>query len=201
MIKDGSKILSMALENLQFLDSLNYLPVSLKSMLKSFDLTYKKGYYRHIFNTAKNLNYVGSYPEPKYYGADFMSVHERAQFLVWCEEQKGQAFCNKDELLAYCMHDTNVLWQGSCAFRNLFLKFVKMDPFREAITISSICNKVFRTMFLKSNSVGIIPRAGYRMGDRQSVEGLQWLAYMGRTRNIIHTGNGRKVHLAGVPNV
>jgi len=50
------------------------------------------------------------------------------------------------------------------AFRNLFLKLVKIDPFREAITISSICNKVFRTMFRKPDAVGIIPRAGYRMG-------------------------------------
>ena len=41
-------------------------------------------------------------------------------------------------------------------------------------------------MFLKPDAVGIIPKAGYRMGDRQSIEGLQWLAYMGRTRKIIH---------------
>ena len=76
-------------------------------------------------------------------------------------------------------------------FGIFFLKLVKMDPFREAITISSICNKVFRTMFLKPDAVGIFPRAGYRMGDRQSIEGLQWLAYMGRTRKIIHAGNGK----------
>jgi len=76
-----------------------------------------------------------------------------------------------------------------------------MNPFREAITISSICNKVFRTMFLKPDAVGIIPRAGYHIGDRQSIEGLQSLAYMGRTRKIIHAGNGRDVHFAGVPNV
>jgi len=39
------------------------------------------------------------------------------------------------------------------------------------------------------------------MGDRQSIEGLQWLAYMGRTRKIIHAGNGREMHLPGVPNI
>jgi hypothetical protein len=98
------------------------------------------------------------------------------------------------------MGDVNVLKQACCAFRNLFLKLVKMDPFREAITISSIY-KVCRTMFLNPDTVGIIPRAGYRMGDRQSIEGLQWLAYMVRTRKIIHAGNGREMHLPGVPNV
>jgi hypothetical protein len=56
-------------------------------------------------------------------------------------------------------------------------------------------------MFLKPETVGIIPRAGYRMGDRQSIEGLQWLAYIGRNRKIIHAGNGREMHLPGVLNV
>ena len=51
------------------------------------------------------------------------------------------------------MDGVNVLKQGCCVFRNLFLKLVKMEHFRQAITISSICNKEFRNMF----SVGFIP--------------------------------------------
>ena len=40
------------------------------------------------------------------------------------------------------------------------------------------------------------------MGDRQPVEALQWLAYIDWTRNnVTHAGNGREVHLPGVPNV
>jgi len=77
-----------------------------------------------------------------------------------------------------------------------------MDPFRQATIISSICNKVFRTMFLKPDTVGIIQREGYRMGNSQSVEVLQWLAYIGRTmNNINHAGNGSEVHLPGLPSV
>jgi hypothetical protein len=87
-IMDGSKILSMKVEGLIFLDSLNFLPMSLKNMPKSFDLSCKKGYYPHFFNTAKNLVYEGRYPEPFYYGADYMSGEERTQFLAWHEEQK-----------------------------------------------------------------------------------------------------------------
>ena len=114
-------------------------------------------------------------------------------FLEWYGGQKNKIFRNKEELLAYCMDDVNVLRQACCAFRNLFLKLVKMDPFRQAITISSICNKVFRTTFLKPDTAGIIPRGWYRMGDRQSVEALQWLAYIGQSRdNIVRAGNGRE---------
>ena len=81
---------------------------------------------------------MGPYPEPKFYGADYMSSDERAQFLEWCEEQKDKIVCNKQEILAYYMDDVNELRNARCAFRNLFLKLVKMDPFWQAITISSI---------------------------------------------------------------
>jgi hypothetical protein len=55
---------------------------------------------------------------------------------------------------------------------------------------------------LKPDTVGIIPRGGYRMEDRQSVEALQWLAYIRRTRNnVTYAGNRIEVHLATVPNV
>jgi hypothetical protein len=131
-----------------------------------------------------------------------MSGDERAQFLEWHKKQKGKSFRNKEELEAYCMGDVNVLRQSCCAFRNLFWKLVGMDTFREDLNISSICNKVFRTMFQKEKTVGIIPRGGYCMGDRQSVEALQCLAYIGQTKdNLIHVGNGREVRLPEISNL
>jgi hypothetical protein len=57
-----------------------------------------------------------------------MSDYERGEFLAWLEEQKGKTFNDKAELLADCMDDVNVLRQVCCAFRNLFLKLVNMDP-------------------------------------------------------------------------
>jgi len=72
----------------------------------------------------------------------------------------------------------------------LFLKLVKKDPFQQAIKISFICY-VSQTINLKPDSIRIIPRGGYRMGYRQPVEALQWLAYISQTHNIItHAGNG-----------
>jgi len=71
LIMDGSKILSMVVEKLHFLDSLNYLPMSLKSMPKSFDLTCKKGYYHQLYGLS---------PRTKFYGADIMSVMNELNF-------------------------------------------------------------------------------------------------------------------------
>jgi len=98
----------MIVGKLHFLNSLNFLPMNLKSMPKSFYLTCKKGCNPHIFNTTNNFDYVGHYLEPKFYGAGYISVDVRGLFLGWYEEQKHTIFCNKQEFLAYCMVDVNV---------------------------------------------------------------------------------------------
>ena len=43
LIMDGTKVLSMSVENLHFLESLNFMLMSIKSMPKSFGLTCKRG--------------------------------------------------------------------------------------------------------------------------------------------------------------
>jgi len=123
-----------------------------------------------------------------------MSGDEGVKFLEWYEEQ-NDIFHSKEELLACCM-DVSVLRQACGAFRNLFLKLVKMNPFRQAIIVSPICNTLFRTMFLKPDTVGIIARWGYRMVDLLLVVALQWLAYIGQTRNnVIPAMEGRCICL------
>jgi len=97
----GSNILIMVVKNLHFLDSLNYLPMSLKSMPKSFNLKCKKGYYHHFFNTANNLDYVGSHSELKFYGSDFMCGDERTLFSACYEGAKDKIFDSGEDLLAY----------------------------------------------------------------------------------------------------
>ena len=85
LIIDGTKILNLIVENLHFLDSLNFLPMSLKSIPKSFHLTCKELHYTDLFNTAENLDCVCPYSVPKFYGADYMLGDEQAQFLGWYE--------------------------------------------------------------------------------------------------------------------
>jgi len=75
----------------------------------------QEGVLPSLFNTAENLDYVGPYREPKFYVADYMLGDERAQDLEWYEEQKDKIFCNKQELLPYCIDDVNVLRQACCA--------------------------------------------------------------------------------------
>jgi hypothetical protein len=48
---------------------------------------------------------------------------------------KDEVFHNKKGLLAYRVDDDNVFRHACYAFPNMFLSFVKMDPFRQAISI------------------------------------------------------------------
>ena len=59
--------------HMQVIDSLNFLPMKLYKLPVAFGLKeLKKGCFPHHFNTRENKNYVGPYPEAKYYGHNFM---------------------------------------------------------------------------------------------------------------------------------
>ena len=63
IIINGTKILRMCVDNLHFLDSFNYLPISLKSMPKWWPHI-QEGLLPPLFNTSKNFNYVSPPLDP-----------------------------------------------------------------------------------------------------------------------------------------
>ena len=88
LIMDGTKILSMIIENLHFFDSLNFLPMSLKLCPNHLIPHASRGIILTSSTRPKIWNMWVLYPEPKFYGADYMSGDDRAQFLEWYEERK-----------------------------------------------------------------------------------------------------------------
>ena len=82
VIFNGSKIMYMQVPtggiNIRLLDSLNFLPMPLAQLPKSFGLVeLKKGFFPHFYNTAKHQNDVLiSLPDVKYYDPDSMSKRE-----------------------------------------------------------------------------------------------------------------------------
>lgn len=67
-----------------------------------------------------------------------------------------------------------------------------IDPFEQSITIASVCNLVYRTLYLKSEQIGIIPPHGYRPEQKQSIKALYWLNCISKIHdvNIQHAFNG-----------
>ena len=62
LIMSGLKIMCMKMEHLVFLDSVSFLPCSLRKLPEAFGLSASKSWYPHYYNTKENLNYVRPIP-------------------------------------------------------------------------------------------------------------------------------------------
>ncbi|KAJ8974555.1 hypothetical protein NQ317_000531, partial [Molorchus minor] len=201
LIMRGIKIISMTIANVRFLDSLNYFPMGLSKLPKVFDLgpELKKGYFPHLFNTLENEKYVGPLPYVEYYDADNMKIKDREKFLQWYGQHKYDVFDMQRDLVECCVSDVQILKEACLKFRQQLLETTNVCPFTEACTIASACNKVFRRNFLEPNTIGIIPKDGYRWRENQSKIAIQWLVWEEKQRsvNIIHAAKQQEAVVNG----
>ncbi|XP_072377730.1 uncharacterized protein [Diabrotica undecimpunctata] len=187
LIMRGTKLVSMSVGNVKFLDSLNYFPMALSALPKAFGLTQlKKGYFPHLFNKVENQNYVGVVPPLQYYDPDNLKEDARERLISWHAERvnEGYVFDFRKEIEEYCISDVEILAQSCLSFRKQLLDTSNVCPFLEATTVASTCNKVYRRNFLQPDTIGLIPKGGYRFKDNQSKIALQWLLWEEKQRGI-----------------
>ena len=157
IIYNGSKIVYMRVGNglnIRIIDSLSFLPMPLAALPKAFGLEeLKKGYFPHLFNTRANQNYVGSFPDPVFYGYEYFKTEEREIFLQWHADQSGKLFSFQKEMLEYCDSDVSILREACLKFRKLVSDITSIngrggvDPFN-SLTIASLCMTIFKTKFV-----------------------------------------------------
>lgn len=206
VIMNGSKFMSIEVPHLKmkFIDSMNFIPMDLSKIPKAFNLSeLAKGYFPHLFNTRDNQQTIlDCLPDMKYYNPGGMMPEDRQKFMSWYDEHKNDTFHFEKEITKYCRSDVDILRRGCLKFRNIFMQMTSrndeegIDPFAHCITIASACNLVFRKLFLKEKSIGIIPPQGYRPKDKQSVKAMEWIKYHAHQKNveIQHAGNeGEKI--------
>ena len=148
LILNGAKIMTMEIESaeIKFLDSLNFLPMPLKALPKTFGLTeLKKGYFPHFFNRKENQNYIGPLPRVQYYDPDSMNAKERLEMLTWYERlcMRNYVFDFQKELEEYCRSDVDILRRCCLQFKQLMEQTCNLDLFKNCVTIASACNRVF----------------------------------------------------------
>ena len=173
VIFNGTKIMYMNVGrglNIRIIDSLNFLPMSLAALPKSFGLTeLKKGYFPHLYNTPEHWNEIlPEHPPIQYYDPDSMLPEKKKEFEKWYEDHKHLPFDFQKEIREYCISDVDILLKSCWKFRELLKeetgqvvheldvedfivkKFFKkaVDPF-SYLTIASVCLGVFRSKFLK----------------------------------------------------
>ena len=199
LIENGKKIMSMEIEGLQFTDSLNYFQTALAKLPKIFGIKeLHKGFFPHLFSTPDHQHYKGPMPDASYYDPDGMREDQRKSFLEWYQKQSH--FDYQADLEKYCVSDVDILRRCCSQFRSLFQEHAGgIDPFHKCFTIASACNKVYRTMFLQPEQVGIIPPQGYA-SDNQSTIAICWLDWMAKKEGveIQHALNGGERRIEGV---
>ena len=172
IIMSGSKIMYMKVAsglNITFLDSINFLPMALSKLPKSFGMSeLKKGYFPHLYNTKANQGREDiTHPPAEMYSPDTMSKEAREDFFDWYEKNKNKPFNLEQEMLDYCVSDVDILRRACCRFQKLVQESTgtktfnmtddgdeditwddgAVDPF-SCMTIASVCMKIFRAKFV-----------------------------------------------------
>ena len=196
IILRGAKILSMTIPmfNIKFIDSLNFIPMSLPKFPKTFGKTELcKGYFPHLFNREENQNHVGQIPAVAYYSHNTMKPEARETFLAWHKEQResGYVFDFKEEIVKYCRSDVDILRQCCMQFREMFREYTDIDPFEKCLTIASACHEVYRTNYLKKDTIAVFQHHR-QLKMKQSNMAVKWLSYEMERNNIHiqHVRNG-----------
>ena len=88
----GTEILSLSACTVKVKDSRCFLPLALTKLPAAFglDQSLVKGFFPYLFDTPENRNYIGNWPESKYYDPDHMSAKKREDFFKWYEKQKDK---------------------------------------------------------------------------------------------------------------
>ena len=196
IIYRGAKCLSMTIPmfNIKFIDSLNFIPMSLAKFPKTFGQDELcKGYFPHLFNKDANQNYVGPIPRQDDYGVNFMKPAEREAFMTWHQEQveNNYVFDFRKEITSYCRSDVDILAKCCLMYREMFKDKTDIDPFDKALTIASYSHQVYRTNFLKEDTIAIFSHAR-QLKANQSNTAIKWLSYISEKEGIFiqHVRNG-----------
>ena len=197
VILRGAKILSMTIPmfNIKFIDSLNFIPMALSQFPKTFGKTELcKGYFSHFFNKEENQNYIGSIPDVEHYSPNTMKPEAREAFLAWHKEQveSNYVFNFREEIVKYCRSDVAILRECCMEFREMLRdKTNGIDPFEKCLTIASYCHEVYRTNFLKKDSIAVFQH-DRQLKIKQSNMAVKWLSYEMASKDIHiqHVRNG-----------
>ena len=196
IIYRGAKSLSMTVPmfNIKFIDSINFIPMSLAKFPKTFGQDELcKGYFPHMFNKEENQNYIGPMPCQNDYGVNFMKPGEREAFIAWHDEQvaNNYRYDFREEIIKYCRSDVDIMRKCCLLYREMFRKETDIDPFNKSLTIASYCQEVYRTNFLKKDTIAVF-QPDRQLKIKQSNVAVKWLSYISEKEDLCiqHVRNG-----------
>jgi hypothetical protein len=194
VIVNGSKIMEIRYAGIIIRDSANFIPMPLSQFPKAFNLSeLKKGYFPHKFNKPENKNYVGPYPDAKYYQPEFMTREKKQDFEQFYRVQinRKNVFDFKKEFEDYCWSDVMLLTEGCMRYSRLSRESSKLneadegfDPLVHCMTLASACNTLYRRNYMPKNKIAVLPACGFNPKSNMSRASELWLKYYSERNNL-----------------
>ena len=98
--------------------------------------------------------------------------------------ESNYLFDFQKEILKYCRSDVDILRKCCLLFREMLRKETGIDPFERSLTIASYCHEVYRTNFLKKDTIAVFQH-DRQLKMKQSNMAVKWLSYE-MEKNDIH---------------
>ena len=151
----------------------------------AFNLTdAEKGYFPHHFNRVENDNYIGPYPDKKFYGYTTMSSQDREAFDNWYSTISDKTFNFKKELAIYGKNDVVLLRNVCMKYRDEFILCAGLDPFNYT-TLAATCMATYKTHFIPKDTIALTRNNAYiNQNKTYSNISIEWLEYIRTTRSI-----------------
>ncbi|GLV33252.1 hypothetical protein CBL_08420 [Carabus blaptoides fortunei] len=111
LVMNGTKIMLMEIDNVRFIDSINFLPMLLSGLVKALDLppTIKKGLDRSVFNTQRNMKVDG------YFAPDRL-VFDQDKSKFYADKSRGACtFYKSKDLVLLKIHPISSRSKGVAA--------------------------------------------------------------------------------------
>jgi DNA polymerase type B, organellar and viral len=127
----------------QFKDSQQMLLFSLRNLAKAFGVDTQKSYFPYDFINENNLDYIGITPDFKYFNGLSHDEYDGITSYNWNL---------KEESIKYCNIDCISLYQIITKFNNMIFELFKINIHKYP-TLSSLAFAIFRTHFLKNDTI------------------------------------------------
>ena len=114
-------------------------------------------------------------------------------FIAWHDEQvaSNYRYDFREEIIKYCRSDVDILRKCCLLYREMFRDETDIDPFNKALTIASYCQEVYRTNFMKKDTIAIFNN-DRQWKIKQSNVAVTWLSYISEKEDLYikHVRNG-----------
>jgi hypothetical protein len=172
-----------------------------------------KGEFPYLLSNFDNEGKVfDCLPPLSYYNIDCMTPKRSREVETWHALNRRVTFNYDKEIISYCEQDVECLQKCILSFRELFLSITTdkdlapkgICPFYKSFTLPGACNRVFRQLFLKHNTLGLFHDEEIKRKTRvHSLKAYQWLKYLNTVNDypqpIQHARNSGEAIVLGRP--